>query len=257
MAPEAVAAMAQCLTIDGDFANPASLQHGFGERAHSQSGKLSLMRYDDFQHQALPRLLERVKINLREQIFDLYQYGEDFEPTNLYLKSRYINEEAPHYAEQLNFNEQLQALKLFDLSGYGPKPDHFRAILGQARWVIDGFNLVRSQSIPELAHPCGRNLSYRQLIECGETQQTTGLANCPKQPDSYTALYDLAIHILDPVIDYFGMIRLSYGFCSHDLGKHINKRVAPKLDQHAASELNSKKNLICPRLGAAAYSGPT
>lgn len=27
--------MAQCLTIDGDFANPASLQHGFGERAHA------------------------------------------------------------------------------------------------------------------------------------------------------------------------------------------------------------------------------
>lgn len=220
-------------------------------KIHSQSGKLSLMRYDDFQHQAIPRLLERVKINLREQIFDLYQYGEDFEPTNLYLKSRYINEEAPHYAEQLNFDEQLQALDLFNLSGYGPKPDHFRAILGQARWMIDGFDLIRSQSIPELDHPCGRNLSYRQLIECGETQQTTGLANCPKQPDSYTALYDLAIHILDPVIDYFGMIRLSYGFCSHDLGKHIKKRVAPKLDQHAAYELNSKKNLICPRLGAA------
>ncbi|WP_432740333.1 DNA phosphorothioation-associated putative methyltransferase [Methylobacter sp. G7] len=234
----------------------ATLLYGDIEQAdlikiHSQSGKLSLMRYDDFQHQALPRLLERVKINLREQIFDLYQYGEDFEPTNLYLKSRYINEESPHYAEQLNFDEQLQALKLFDLSGYGPKPDHFRAILGQVRWAIDGFDLVRSQSVPELDHPCGRNLSYRQLVECGETQQTTGLANCPKQPDSYTALYDLAIHILDPVIDYFGMIRLSYGFCSHDLGKHINKRVAPKLDQHAASELNSKKNLICPRLGAA------
>lgn len=35
MAPEAAAAMAQCLTIDGDFANPASLQHRFGERANA------------------------------------------------------------------------------------------------------------------------------------------------------------------------------------------------------------------------------
>ncbi len=33
MAPEAAKAMAQCLTIDGVFANPASLQHGFGEIA--------------------------------------------------------------------------------------------------------------------------------------------------------------------------------------------------------------------------------
>jgi hypothetical protein len=64
-------------------------------------------------------------------------------------------------------------------------------------------------------------------------------------------LYELATHILDPVIDYFGMIRLTYGFCSHELGKHIKHRVAPKLDQHAAHERNSKGNLICPRLGAA------
>ncbi len=33
MAPEAAKAMAQCLTMDGVFANPASLQHGFGEIA--------------------------------------------------------------------------------------------------------------------------------------------------------------------------------------------------------------------------------
>ena len=220
-------------------------------KIHSQSGKLSLMRYDDFLNQPLPRLLERVKISLREQSFELYQYGEEFEPSYVYLKSRYINEEFPNYAEQLSFDEQLQALALFDLSRYGPKPEHFRATLEQARWAIDGFNLVRSQRIPDLDSRCGRNLTYRQLIECGETQQRTGLANCPKQPDSYTALYDLATHILDPVIDYFGMIRLSYGFCSHELGKHISQRVAPKLDQHAAHELNSKKNLICPRLGAA------
>jgi len=220
-------------------------------KIHSQSGKLSLMRYDDFQHQALPRLLERVKVNLRGQTFDLYQYGEDYEPTYLYVKSRYINEEFPNYAEQLSFDEHLQALNLFDLSGYGPRPDAFRDTLAKARWTIDGFNLLRSQTIPELDEPCGQNLTYRQLIECGETQQRLGLENCPKQPDSYTALYDLASHILDPVIEYFGMISLTYGFCSHELGKHINNRVAPKLDQHAAHELNTKKNLICPRLGAA------
>lgn len=35
MAPEAAKAMALCLTYEGDFANPASLQHSFGERAHN------------------------------------------------------------------------------------------------------------------------------------------------------------------------------------------------------------------------------
>lgn len=220
-------------------------------KIHIQSGKLSLMRYDDFEKQAIPRLLERVKINLREQTFDLYEYGEEFEPTYLYLKSRFINEEFPHYAEQLNFDEQLQALNLFELSGYGPKPEEFRQALARARWEIDGFELIRSRSIPDLDEPCGNYLTYRQIIECGETQQATGIPNLPKQAGSYNALYDLAINLLDPVIDYFGMVRLTYGFCSHELGKHIKKRVAPKLDQHAAHELNTRKNLICPRLGAA------
>jgi DNA phosphorothioation-associated putative methyltransferase len=220
-------------------------------KIHSQSGKLSLMRYDDFQNQALPCLLERVKINLRKQTFDLYQYGDEYEPTYLYLKSRYINEEFPNYAEQLSFDEQLQAISLFDLSGYGPRPDIFRETLDNARWELNDFKLVRSHSIPELDKYCGRNLTYRQLIECGETQQSTGLENCPKQPDSYTALYDLATYIIDPVIEYYGMIQLTYGFCSHELGKHIKKQVAPKLDQHAAHELNTKNNLICQRLGAA------
>ena len=31
----------------------------------------------------------------------------------------------------------------------------------------------------------------------------------------------------------------------------VKGRVAPKLDQHAAHEINSKKTVICPRLGAA------
>lgn len=220
-------------------------------KIHIQSGKLSLMRYDDFENQAIPRLLERVKINLREQTFDLYEYGDAFEPTNLYLKSRYINEEFPHFAEQLNFDEQLQALNLFDLSGYGPNPAEFRQTLARARWEIDGFELIRSRSIPELDEQCGSTLTYRQLIECGETQQATSIPNHPKQADSYNALYDLAVNIIDPVIDYFGMVRLTYGFCSHELGKHIKKRVAPKLDQHAAHEVNTQKNHICPRLGAA------
>ena len=220
-------------------------------KIHSQSGKLSLMCYDDFENTPVPRLIERVKINLREQLFDLYQYGDEYEPTYLYLKSRYINEDHPNYAEQLNFDEQLSALNLFDFNNHGPKPQAFRDTLNNARWEIKGFNLSRSQTLPDLDSPCGQHLSYRQIIECGETQAKTGLSNCPKQPDSYTALYDLASHVLDPVIDYFGMIKLTYGFCSHDLGKHIKGRVAPKLDQHAAHETNSKKTLICPRLGAA------
>ena len=73
----------------------------------------------------------------------------------------------------------------------------------------------------------------------------------PLNPATYNALYDLATQILDPVIDYFGGIQLTYGFCSLGLGKHITKRVAPKLDQHASFEVSRAGGLICDRGGAA------
>jgi len=47
------------------------------------------------------------------------------------------------------------------------------------------------------------------------------------------------------------MVKLTYGFCSPELAKHINGRIAPKLDQHAAHERNRLGNPICERLGAA------
>jgi len=57
--------------------------------------------------------------------------------------------------------------------------------------------------------------------------------------------------VLDPVIDYFGMIRLTYGFCSPALAKEIPGRIDPKRDQHAAHEQNRRGNPVCERLGAA------
>lgn len=61
----------------------------------------------------------------------------------------------------------------------------------------------------------------------------------------------LTKRILDPIIDYYGAIRLTYGFCSPALSKLIHARVAPKLDQHAAHETNLRGVPICDRLGAA------
>ena len=221
-------------------------------KIHIQSGKLTLMRFDDFDGKPLPRMLQRVKLKLRDQDLDVFDYEGEFEPPYLYRKSRFLNEEMPHYAEQLAFDDALDNLNLLDAEGYGPKPHEFDARLEAARWIIDGFNLIRSQTLPDLDSPCGQYLTYRDLIECGETQAATGFPNYPKQPDSYTALLELAKNLLDPVIDYYGMIRLTYGFCSPELSRKIPGRIAPKLDQHAACEWNRKGEPICSRLGAAA-----
>ncbi len=223
-------------------------------KIHIGSGKVSLMRYDGFDALALPRMIERVKVKLREQDIDWFSYGEGtgFVPPYLFHKSRYLNEESPEYPEQVAFDEALDALGLCDLSGYGPDPQTFDGALAARRWEVDGLRLVRSRAIPDLDDACGRFLTYRQLIECGETQARTGMPNLPREPDSFSALLDLAAQVLDPVIDWFGMVRLTYGFCSPELARAIPGRIDPKLDQHAAHERNRRGLPICPRLGAAA-----
>lgn len=183
-------------------------------KIHIGSGKVSLMRYDDFAGRAPPRLLDRAKVRLREQDIDWFAYGEGtgFTPPYLFRKSGYFNEEFPEYPEQLAFDDSLDGLGLCDLSGYGPDPQTFDQALAGRRWEVEGLRLVRCHTTPDLDVPCGRFLTYRRLIECGETQACTGLPNLPREPDSYSALLDLAVQVLDPVIEWFGMIRLIYGF---------------------------------------------
>lgn len=230
----------------GDYQNADLL------KIHVTSGKLTLMRFDDFHGQPLPLMLERVKIKLREQDVELYAYGGEYPAPYLYWKSRFLNEEDPGYPDQVAFDESLEALGLFDLSGFGPAAAELDATLRRHRWKIDGFTLRRGRWKPALDDPCGRFLTYRDLIECGETQQATGIANLPEQIESYDALLALAEQVLDPVIDWFGMIRLTFGFCSPALARKIPGRIDPKRDQHAAHERNRLGNLVCDRLGAAA-----
>src|SRR5262245_16860160 len=114
-----------------------------------------------------------------------------------------------------------------------------------------GFTLQSSRSLPSLNEKCGKYLTFRDFFVCGETQARTQLPNLPEQAETYNALVQLATHVLDPVIEYFGDIVLTYGFCSRELAKHVPGRNAPDLDQHASHELNSRTQPICKRLGEA------
>ncbi len=98
---------------------------------------------------------------------------------------------------------------------------------------------------------CSEHFSWTQLIECGATFHRTKVNNWPLEENSYRALSDLATHLLDPIVDKFGKIEITYGFCSFELSKHITRQVAHKIDQHAAMEKNSRGNLVCERGGAA------
>ncbi|MBK4717535.1 DNA phosphorothioation-associated putative methyltransferase [Azospirillum sp. YIM DDC1] len=221
-------------------------------KIHLGSGKVTMIRCDDFSL-PLPEVVERVKVNLRTQDVRVFSYGPEtsFEPPILYLKSRFMNEETSGYAEQAAFDAKVGTLVKVDEASRGPSGEEWAALLAKAGLVVVGHDLVEDDRPPSLDDPCGANLTYRDLIACGETALTTGLPNLPKNPESWKALRALTENVLDPVIDWFGAIELTYGFCSPELAKLIPGRIAPELDQHAAHETKPNGCPVCPRLGAA------
>ena len=89
-------------------------------KIHIRSGKLTLMKFDDFVGKPLPKMIQRVKLNLRKQDMEVFDYSDLYEPPFLYRKSRFINEEFQNFAEQLAFEEALDNASLMDFSGYDP-----------------------------------------------------------------------------------------------------------------------------------------
>ena len=59
-------------------------------KAHITSGKVSLMRYDDWSMEE-PLLVERIKIKLRELDIDFFDYSGKFEPPPLLNKTMYFS----------------------------------------------------------------------------------------------------------------------------------------------------------------------
>jgi DNA phosphorothioation-associated putative methyltransferase len=221
-------------------------------KIHIGSGKLTFLEFENFETNPLPLLKRRVKINLRKQIYDEFEYGSvQYPSTVLYRKSRYMNEDMEGYGEQLEFDESLERTGLIDATSFGSGVEELTSQLKTRRLSISGFELTPSESIPSLDDSCGANFKYRDFVECGQTHTRLGISNVPLNPKTYNALSRLALEVLDPVIDYFGSIVLTYGFSSSELAKKIDSNITPKLDQHSGHECNRLGNPICDRLGIA------
>ncbi len=111
----------------------------------------------------------------------------------------------------------------------------------------------------------GKYLTLEEFCTCTQTYRTykDQIDPFPENPqETIPAILALIEAIVDPVIDEFGRdrFRLTYGFCSKDLKRYLEKknpvtgekngRVAPELDQHLAHEVNQKGKYYCQRLGA-------
>lgn len=115
-------------------------------------------------------------------------------------------------------------------------------------------------TFPNLDARCGHHFTYRDFVECSDTWRLTCVDNTPREAGTYEAMKGLAERVLDPIVDRFGKVTLTYAFASRLLIRHIRNRhrrentlpnTTPNGDQHAGHELNSIGNLICPRRGMA------
>ena len=111
----------------------------------------------------------------------------------------------------------------------------------------------------------GKYLSLEEFCTCTQTYQKYAefINPFPKNEASLEAIADLNREIIDPAIDFFGRdkFQLTYGFCSPDLKKFLQKkdpitgvkngRLAPEIDQHIALEVKKSGKYYCERLGAA------
>lgn len=112
----------------------------------------------------------------------------------------------------------------------------------------------------------GKYLTLEEFCTCTQTYQKYADLIDPypqNLEETLPAIKVLIQFIIDPIIEGFGFenFRLTYGFCSKDLKRYLEKkdpltglkngRVAPNLDQHMGHEVNKNGKYYCSRLGAA------
>lgn len=109
--------------------------------------------------------------------------------------------------------------------------------------------------VPSIDHSCGKYFTYRDFIECSESWRRSKVDNIPRRLETYRSMDRMALEILDPVVEHFGQVVLTYGFSSAALVKEVkvNKfpNITPAGDQHSGCELNRNNKPICTRLGIA------
>lgn len=114
-------------------------------KIHKRSGKVSLLKYDDFESNPLPELHQRIKVNLRTQGIEVFDHQSTVRQELLYFKERYIPENHPRRENWKAFSEWLQSLGLDLETGYGPSKQELLAFFASKGITID----LEPQNLPE------------------------------------------------------------------------------------------------------------
>jgi DNA phosphorothioation-associated putative methyltransferase len=97
-------------------------------KIHKASGKLTLLRYDDFEGNSVPELELRVKISLPNQSISYFDYTSFPKKQILFHKVRFFNEDHPDYKKMVRHSRKLEGLEI-SKEGYGPSKEIFEELL--------------------------------------------------------------------------------------------------------------------------------
>jgi DNA phosphorothioation-associated putative methyltransferase len=107
-------------------------------KIHKRSGKVSLLKYDDFEGKPLPELQERIKVNLRRQTVEVFDHRSPERQEVLYFKERYVAKDHHGRAKWEEFSGLLQELGLDPQADYGPSKQELLARAKERGHNLDG-----------------------------------------------------------------------------------------------------------------------
>jgi len=112
-------------------------------KIHRRSGKLSYLVYPDFESDPHPALLRCVKLNLRTQHIDCYEYGNRPNPPILHRKETFLRPDHELHGKFARLTAQEEKADLLkDSSSIGTK-DGWAKRLAEHGYTLNGHRLVR------------------------------------------------------------------------------------------------------------------
>ena len=113
-------------------------------KIHIHSGKVSFMVYEEFETSPTPLLIERIKVNLRKQDVDFFDYVPPYKPPVLYWKSKYIDDSFEDTKKQQSFDKKLSELGIMELGkDYGPSIEELKISLEQLGYELRGYRFYK------------------------------------------------------------------------------------------------------------------
>jgi DNA phosphorothioation-associated putative methyltransferase len=133
------------------FVHCAAFRYGDPAQAdliklHKRSGKITFQHYDDFDGRALPRLVLRIKVNLRNLFVEVFDHASGPKTQLLFFKERFVSADYPNREAMMKFSAKVRGLGLNEATiGFGPTESEFEAL---ARAAGLSSNLTRLRSKP-------------------------------------------------------------------------------------------------------------